>query len=296
MSIFNDLKLQYRIGGVAEKLIYWNVALFAIPFILFGILSLFQIHFGFMYWFSLSSNPSDLLWKPWSIITYAFFHAGFLHLLFNMIIFHFSARLFHTFFTQKQLLNVYLTGAIFAGLVYIVSYLIFPALTSQYVTLIGASGAVMAVVFTVATYSPQMQVRLLLIGNIRMWHIALFYLVIDLISLSSDNVGGHIAHLGGAFWGYLFSSQLKNGKDITQWFSSFMDYIVNLFSGKKKTSTPFKKVHKNKTETQRKSHVQTTSKNKAQQQIDEILDKISRSGYDSLTKEEKEFLFRAGKD
>lgn len=290
MNFLDEIKQQYRLGGVTEKLIYWNVTLFAIPWILTGILSLFGIQLGFMNYVSLSSNPTDLLWKPWSIFTYAFFHADIFHILFNLIILNFVGRLFLTFFTQKQLLSLYFMGLIFAGLIYILSYLFFPALANQVVTLIGASGAIMAVLFGVATYAPQMQVRLLLIGNIRLWHIAVFYVVVDLISLSFSNVGGHIAHLGGALFGYLYASQLQKGNDLTKGFSSFMDWVVNLFQQNHKT--PFKKVHKNTSYTQQKPAV----KDKSQQQIDEILDKISQSGYDSLTKEEKEFLFKAGKN
>jgi hypothetical protein len=195
-----------------------------------------------------------------------------------------------TYFTQKQLLSLYLLGAIFAGFIYIASYLIFPALIRQEAILIGASGAVMAILFAVAAFNPYMEIRLLLIGRVKIWHIAMVYLVIDLISLSSANVGGHIAHLGGALFGYLFSSQIKNGTDITKTFSAFMDYVVNVFLGSKKTT--FKKVHKNTTYTTPKQ----SPKDKSQQQIDAILDKISKSGYDSLTKEEKEFLFKAGKN
>jgi membrane associated rhomboid family serine protease len=289
MSILKDLKQQYLMGGVTEKLIYWNVALFAIPAVLGGILFLLGINFNYVQYVSLSSNPSDLLWKPWSIVTYAFFHAGIFHILFNLIILNFVGRLFMTFFTQKQLLSLYLMGAIFAGLIYILSYLIFPALINQQATLVGASGAIMAVLFAIATYAPYMQVRLLLIGSVKIWHIAVFYLVVDLISLSFSNVGGHIAHLGGALFGYLYSSQLKNGTDITKHFTSFVDGLVNLFRGRK--SAPFKKVHKNTSYTKPKP----VAKDKTQQQIDEILDKISKSGYDSLTKAEKEFLFKAGK-
>ena len=289
MSILKDLKQQYLMSGVTEKLIYWNIALFAIPAVFGGILFLFGITFNYVEYVSLSSNPEDLLWKPWSVISYAFFHAGIFHILFNLIILNFVSRLFMTFFTQKQLLSLYLMGAIFAGLIYILSYLIFPALINQNAQMVGASGAVMAVLFATATYSPRMEVRLLLIGNIKLWQIAVFYLVIDLISLSFSNVGGHIAHLGGALFGYLYSSQLQNGTDITKGFTAFVDSLVNLFRGRK--SAPFKKVHKNETIAKPKPAV----KDRTQQQIDDILDKISKSGYDSLTKAEKEFLFKAGK-
>jgi membrane associated rhomboid family serine protease len=288
MSILNEIKQQYRMGGVTEKLIYLNVFLFAIPWVLTGIVFLFGIRFNFTHFISLSSTPADLFWKPWSVLSYAFFHADIFHILFNLIIFNFAGRLFLTFFTQKQLLSLYLMGAIFSGLIFIVSYLIFPALINQNATLIGASGAIMAVLFSTTTYAPYMQIRLLLIGTVKLWHIALFYLIVDLISLSFSNVGGHIAHLGGALFGYLYSSQLKKGTDITKTFTSFVDGLVNLF--KRRKSAPFKKVHKNPTYSKPKP----VAKDKTQQQIDDLLDKISKSGYDSLTKQEKEFLFKAG--
>lgn len=289
MNILKDLKQQYLMGGVTEKLIYWNVALFAIPFALQGILSLFTITFNFLHYVNLSSHPGELIWKPWSILTYSFFHEDFFHILFNLLVLNFCARLFLTFFTQKQLLSLYLMGGIFSGLIFIIGFLIFPRFTDITIPLIGSSGAVMAVLFGVTTYAPHMQIRLLLIGNVKLWHIAIVLFFLDLIRLSGSNAGGHIAHLGGALFGYLYSTQLKNGSDITKPFTSFVDGLVNIFRGRK--STPFKKVHKNETYSKPKP----APKDKTQQQIDEILDKISKSGYDSLTKEEKEFLFKAGK-
>lgn len=294
MSILEDLKLQYKIGGVANKLIYWNVGLFAIPYIVFGLLTLFNIKIDFLSFVSLSSNPASLLWKPWTLISYAFFHAGILHILFNMIMLHFSSRLFTTYFTQKQLLGLYILGSVFAGLIYIVSYFIFPALSNHNSTLVGASGAVMAILFATVTYNPLMELRLFLIGNVKLWHIALFILIVDLIQLPIDNTGGHLAHLGGAFFGFLFVKSLQNGTDLSKIVSSVIDFFVNLFKPKK--ATPFKKVHKNyKPEPTKQTVSRVVTKDKTQQQIDEILDKISQSGYDSLTKEEKEFLFKAGK-
>jgi len=293
MNILDDLKLQYKIGGSAQKLLYWNVGLFAIPYVVFAVLTLFGININFLSYLSLSSNPVDLLWKPWSIITYAFFHSGFLHLLFNMLVLNFSSRLFLTYFTQKQFLNLYFTGTIFAGIIYMISYYLLPSLSSVDVSLVGASGAIMAILFAVATYSPLMEVRLLLIGNVKLWHIAFFLIVIDLIQLPLENTGGHLAHLAGALFGYIYIKQLQRGSDIGSWFSFLMDKFVNLFS--RKESTPFKKVHRNYMPKPEKTVSKIVTKDKTQKQIDEILDKISQSGYDSLTKEEKEFLFKAGK-
>ena len=292
-TIIEDLKLQFRSGDVITKLIFWNIALFAIPFIIFGLLRLGGIDIPWMHYISLSSNPADLLWKPWSLISYSFFHVGIMHILFNLVMLHFSARLFTTFFTQKQLLSLYFVGAIFAGLLYLFSYAIFPSLANLKTELVGASGAVMAILFAVATYAPMMTMRLLIIGNVKLWHIAIVLLIIDLVQLSVSNTGGHLAHLGGAFFGYFYISQLRKGTDITHWLSRLLDGITNLFVRKPKT--PFKAVHKNVSPKAKASTSRIVTKSRTQQQIDEILDKISKSGYDSLTTEEKEFLFRAGK-
>lgn len=289
-TILDDLKLQFNSGDVTTKLIFWNIGLFVVPYVLMGILSLLGIQFTFIEYVSLSSDPANLLWKPWSIITYAFFHEGFLHILFNMLMLHFSGRIFITFFTGKQLLSLYLLGSIFAGAIYILCYAIFPSLILITTSLIGASGAVMAILFATASYAPNMQLRLFIFGNVKLWHIALVLIIVDLIQMPQSNTGGHLAHLGGAFFGYIYIQQLKSGNDIGKWLSNLIDSV----SGQKKQHK-FKKVHRNYAPRQTSTNSKIITKDKSQQQLDDILDKISRSGYDSLTKDEKEFLFKAGK-
>ena len=293
MSILEDFKLQFRTGGVVTKLIFWNIAFFAIPSIVFGLLSLFHVSIDFLSFVSLSSNTVDLLWKPWSIISYAFFHFGIFHLLFNLLMLNFAGRLFLVFFTPKQFLSLYFVSAIFSGMIYIVGYRFIPVLINVNTSLVGASAAIMAILFATVTYSPFMEIRLLLLGNVKLWHIALILIGVDLIQLPMNNTGGHLAHLGGAFFGYLYISQLKRGLDICSWFSHIVDALANVFGNKK--ATPFKKVHRNYSPSPIKRTSKIIQKDKQQQQIDEILDKISQSGYDSLTKEEKEFLFQSGK-
>jgi len=287
MSISADLKLQIKTGGITTKLIFLNVVLFAVPYIVFGVLKLFNVNIDFLRYVSLSSDPSDLLWKPWSLITYNFFHAGIWHIVFNMIMLQFSGRLFLTFFTEKQLLGLYCAGGVFAGVIYILCYMFFPALVNINTSLIGASASVMAILIATVSYAPMMNIRLLIFGNVKLWHIAIVLLVLDLIQISTANTGGHLAHLGGAFFGYIYINQLKKGYDLTKWMAVFDRGLQN--------KTPFKKVHKTYNRQEAKPVSKIITKDKVQQQIDEILDKISRSGYDSLTSEEKEFLFRAGK-
>ena len=293
MSIIEDLKLQFKIGDVVTKLIFWNIAFFAIPSIVFGVLPLFKVNIDYLNFVSLSSNPMDLLWKPWTIFSFAFFHFGIFHILFNMLMLNFAGRLFLIFFNQKQLLSLYFVGSLFAGCIYMLSYMFFPALANVNTSLVGASASVMAILFATVSYSPLMEIRLLFFGNVKLWHIALVLIVIDLFQLPMENTGGHLAHIGGAFFGYIYTQLLKNGTDICGWFTSILDFFATIFSGKK--TTPFKKVHRNYNAPVAKKASKIVTKDKSQQQIDEILDKISQSGYDSLTKEEKEFLFKAGK-
>lgn len=302
MGFIDDLKLEYKIGGVVQRLIFWNVGLFVFPLIIFSLLKLGGATFpaldwtigGTQNWFSLSSNPADLLWKPWSLVTYAFLHYGFLHLLMNMLWLFFAGRMFLTFFTQKQFFGLYILSAIFAGLVFIVSYTLIPLFSGLNVPMVGASAAVMAVLVAAAVYAPYYEVRLMLIGTVKLWYIAAFFIVLDLIYISAENTGGHIAHLSGSLFGYLYIVLLRKGTDLSTGVSAFLDFFTNLFRSKK--STPFRKVHRNTAPTQQQRKTTTSRpKDLTQQQIDDILDKISQSGYDSLTKDEKDFLFKVGK-
>lgn len=287
MNIIDDLKLQYKMGGIAIKLIFWNVVCFLVSLLFF-----YQFKVGafdFPTWIALSSDPSNFIVKPWTFLTYAFFHDGFWHLLFNMVVLNFSSTLFLTFFTPKQYLGLYVLSAIFAGIAFVAGYY-FLNLSSS---IVGASAAIMAVLVATTTYHPLMNLRLLLIGNVKLWHITFVIILIDLMQFRLGNTGGHISHLSGAFFGFIFIKLLQNGIDLSKMVSRILDFFTNLF--KKNTASPFKKVHKNYSKPVEKSTSRIIAKDKAQQQIDEILDKISQSGYDSLTKEEKEFLFKAGK-
>ena len=285
MNILDDIKLQYKTGGMVQKLIFWNIGFFLFSLVFFYSFSVGK--FQIPTWIALSSDLGTFIRTPWTLITFNFFHAGFLHLIFNLMVLHFSGRLFNTYFTDKQLFGVYVLGGIFSGITFVLSYIFI----GKAGLLVGASGAIMAILIATATYAPFMLLRIPLIGIVKLWHVAFVILLVDLIQMPLDNTGGHLAHLGGALFGFIYIKLLQSGTDITKPFSALLDAFANLFKPKKKT--PFKKVHRNTT----KNGVNSFKENKdmTQKQIDDILDKISKSGYDSLTKEEKEFLFKAGK-
>lgn len=286
MNILDDLKMQYRLGGIAIKMIFWNIGCFLVSLIFFYQYS--GGFFDFPNWLALSSESSVFIVKPWTFLTYAFFHDSFLHLFFNMIVLNFASYLFLTFFSAKQYLGVYILSAIFAGLIFALGF----NLLQLSGAIVGASAAIMGLLMAATTYNPLMEVRLLLVGNVKLWHVTAVIIILDLMQFRLGNSGGHISHLAGAFFGFVYVKLLQNGTDLSKIISSVLDFFANLF---KKPSTPFKKVHKNYKKPIGKPVSKIVVKDKKQQQIDEILDKISQSGYDSLNQEEKEFLFQAGK-
>lgn len=286
MNIIEDIKNQYRTGGIVQKLIFWNIGLYLLSLIFFYNFSFGN--FNFPSWLALYSNFDDFIFSPWTLFSYMFLHAGFLHLLFNMMVLHFSGRLFETYFTQKQLFGLYILGGIFSGIAFLVLFL----LIGKSSVLVGASGAIMALLIATATYSPFMQIRLMLIGVVKLWQVAFVIVLLDLIQLPLDNSGGHLAHLAGALFGFIYIKMLNSGTDVSKIISSIQEFFENILKPKKKT--PFKKVHKNKAYSNSTSFTKK-EKSMDQKKIDDILDRISQSGYDSLTKEEKEFLFKVGK-
>jgi membrane associated rhomboid family serine protease len=277
MNILNEIKQQYKIADVPQKLIFINILVFLLSIVFF--FKFFSGAFVYPTWLALSSDYKEVVWFPWTLLTYSFLHASVIHLLFNLIFLYFISTLFYTFFNTRQFLTVYFLGSVFAAFV----YLIYGFLFNHISLIVGASGSVMAVFIAVAAYTPNMPLKLPFIGFVKIWHIAVFYIFVDLLYLLSDNTGGHVAHLSGSLVGFVFATLMRKGIDISA-----------IFIFKKKKNTTFKKVYKNKPQKKYQS-TRVSDVNFTQRQIDEILEKISKSGYDSLTKEEKEFLFAANK-
>ncbi|MEZ4779042.1 MAG: rhomboid family intramembrane serine protease [Flavobacteriaceae bacterium] len=287
-----SLSYQFKTADIITKLIVINAVVFLVLIIASA---LFQWNINTLtQWFVLPESFSHFITQPWSLITYNFIHTGFWHILFNMLWLYFFGRYVTNLFSEQRFLTIYLLGGIAGGILYIISYNIFPAFALQIGTLQGASAAVMALMGFSATYSPHAPIRIFTI-NLKLWHVALFFIVWNLVSLSTlKNAGGILAHLGGAFFGYVYARQLLKGNDIGSGFERLLALFLRVFKPKKKK--PFKKVHRNKTTQKPSQRFNKETKTDYQKQVDQILDKIGKSGYESLTKEEKDFLFKAGKE
>ncbi len=280
------LRYQYARLSVSEKLIAINI----VVFIAIGLLGnvVFPALEG---WFVLPGDFMEFLSQPWSIITYAFLHSGILHLLWNMYVLYVTGRILLNLFDGRRFLNVYFLGVILGGMFYMLTDSLF---STGGGVLLGASAGVMAVLIFVCTYIPNQEVRVIFF-NVKLWQVGIFVVLIDLLQVSSggDNIGGRIAHLGGALLGYVYARQLSQGRDIGAGFSNFLDSLANTFKAKEKKA-PLKTVYKKqKSATKSKADY---NKDSHQRKIDSILDKISKSGYESLSKAEKDFLFKAGKE
>jgi rhomboid family protein len=289
----NSLTYKFKTANVVVKLIVINALIFlGVRLISFVI----QTEPGVLTkWFVLPDAFSELIAQPWAFFTYSFLHFDFFHVLFNMLWLHWFGQIVLNLFTPKKLLTLYLLGGFFGGLLFVLAYNLFPVFANSRGYLIGASGAVIAVMVFMAAYAPNTEIRLFRF-NIKLWHIAAFFVVLDLVRLpTSGNAGGLLAHFGGAIFGYVYARQLVKGNDIGIWFEKIMDGIANLF--KTRREKPFKNIHRTKaTPSGSIRSKEKGAKSDHQKKVDTILDKIGKSGYESLTISEKDYLFKSGKN
>ena len=283
MSFLDDIKARYKSGTIVEKLIYINLSIFIFTLFISVFQGLYKGEINFVVnWFSLNNDFASLLMKPWTIITYGFLHADFLHLLINLITLYFIGNLFIDYFTQKQLLHFYLLGTFFGGMLFVISQNYFPLFEGKSSILVGASAGISAIFIGITTHIPNYQLKVRFIGFVKLWYFAAIWVGLDILAVSGGNAGGHFAHLGGALFGFLYVNKATN-KDLNIW-----KKVSEMFASKKK---PLKTVYKSP----KRKRKPSDNPSLTQQQVDGILDKISKSGYDTLTKTEKEFLFKQGR-
>ncbi len=289
-SIFTNLKRTFQSGNILAKLIYINVGLFVLIRLISVFCILFNVgSFSFLQYLQMPSSPELLLYRPWTIITYMFTHFDFLHILFNMLWLYWFGGLFLTFFNERQLGGLYLLGGIAGAVFFMLAYNIFPYFQTVAATsyLMGASASVMAIVFAVSFYRKDLEINLFLIGRVRLIYLAIFTLLIDFLAITSDNAGGHIAHIGGALFGILFAVRIQKGRDLTAPMNRAIDWFVNLGKRKPKMRVTYKRAETD--------YEYNARKHQESADIDAILDKLKRSGYESLSADEKRRLFDASK-
>ena len=290
MTLIEDIKQQFKEGNLLTRLILVNLFVFVIVKTiqaLFFLLNISDSDTSIIGALAIPANISDLIFKPWSLLSYMFLHNGLWHFAMNMLVLYFSGRIFRLFLTSKQLLGTYIMAGFWGGLLFILFYNIFPRFTDilPYSICLGASASILGILIAAATIAPNYTVHLIILGPVQLKFIAGFYLIMDLVGIASANSGGHIAHIGGAIFGYYFINQLRKGRDVTITVNKIIDSLV--FYSKRQ---PKMKVTHKKTKTDTEYNTQKVNN---QAQIDAILDKISKSGYDSLSKTEKDILFRA---
>jgi len=297
--IITDLKETFKRGNIYIQLIYINAGVFILTSLFMIILQLFnRSGENILFYGEMPASLHNFLYQPWSIFTYMFMHAGFMHILFNMLWLYWFGQLFLYFFSAKHLRGLYVLGGICGAILYMLSFNLFPyfrsAIDSSY--MLGASASVLAIVVATAYRQPEYQVRLLLFGTVRLKYIALFMILSDLLFITSNNAGGHIAHLGGALAGLWFAASLSKGHDVTAWINNILDWFIRLFTGKafKAKRKPKMSVHYNNNP-RSKDYDYNAQKKAQNDEVDRILEKLKKSGYESLTTEEKKSLFDASK-
>ncbi|MDZ7847276.1 MAG: rhomboid family intramembrane serine protease [Owenweeksia sp.] len=290
-SIRAEIENSFRNWHALTKLIIVNLGVFLLYYIFRAIGSLITvpIHQLFEEWIALPNTLNVLVTRPWTLVTYMFFHQGFIHIFFNLLILYLAGKLFLEYLGDRRLLSFFILGGLIGGVMFVIFYNIFPAFEGVVTNNRGASAGVMAILIGIAAYVPRFPVKLFFVLKLDLWIVAALVLLMDLVAIGDQkNMGGHIAHLGGAFFGYLSVQQYKRGHDWTEGFSKFMDNLVNWFRAKPKVRKVYSKPRNDRD--YKAQQVQN------QQKMDEILDKISKSGYDSLSGDEKDYLFKLGQD
>ena len=289
MGIWDDIKSTFRNGSNLVKLLYLNTGVFVLVKIVEVIAVLFSspgLTGISLRMLAIPASLPALLTHPWTIITYMFLHEGFIHLIFNLMWLYWMGKIFLEYLDEKKIVAVYLLGGICGAALYVISFNLFPVFSGTLPDSIalGASASVMAIVVAIATYVPDYTVYLFLIGKVKLKYLALVMFVLTSILDFSVNSGGKIAHIGGALFGYLYAISYRQGKDMGKGLNRFIDFIVTLFKPGKKLKVTHKKP--------KNEYEYNTQKVERQAEINKILEKISKGGYDSLTKSEKDLLFK----
>jgi membrane associated rhomboid family serine protease len=297
-NLFDSLKNAYRFGGMTTRLIFINAAIFLLIQILSVIIRLMMVDNSILSVFlnavfTLNTDLKYFVFMPWGLITSIFAHFSLWHFVLNMLFLYFSGRMFEQLFDAKRLWYTYLFGGIAGGMLEIIAHAIFPALQNSQIVIVGASGSIMAIFMALAFYRPNLNVMLFGLFPVRLIFLALFFLLSDLISLGMNDGVAHFAHLGGAIFGAVSIRNLASKNNVMNKIQRWGDSLINTIKAIFKPSSKQSKRSNARMKTDEEYNMEKKSK---QEKIDQILDKISKSGYESLTRQEKDFLFNQSKN
>lgn len=286
-NIIDSIKVFFNQRSALSRLMLINISIWLICLFISVFTWLFNISdISFVTkLFAVPADISSLAEKPWTIFTYMFLQEEFWHLFFNMLMLYYGGQIFLQYFSQKQLLLTYIFGGLVGALFFVLAFNAFPVFedTRTYAFALGSSASVLSILIAAATYQPEYRLNLFLLGQVKMKWIAIIFVVIDLLSIPKGNSGGHIAHLGGALWGFLYAYLLKKDFDF---------YLI--FKRKARIKVKTRNAH-NYHQRPKTDEQYNAERAQEQKNLDTILEKIAKNGYSSLSDKEKEYLFRQSK-
>jgi len=292
-TFLEQLIHQWKHGGMMMKLLFINSFIFIVIQLLsvFGRLMGIEVQTTVTEFlisiFGMETTFSSFLLHPWGIFTSIFAHFTLFHFISNMLFLYFAGKLFESIFERKYLFFTYLFGGIFGGLIELIAHASFPSLQDEAIVIVGGSGSIMALFATLAFYRPNLTISVFGIFNTRLIFIAAAFILSDLISLGINDGTAHFAHIGGVIFGALTVVSMAS-------FFKFYDRLTTFTIFQKKSHLKVKKG--TRTSTFKTDEEYNLEKRKKQEKTDAILDKIAKSGYESLSKIEKEFLFNQSKN
>lgn len=287
-DIRQEIKESFKNGTTLTKITYINLAVFIVVKLALVFCGWFEANETWSQYIMLPADVSSFLHSPWSIITYMFLHLDFIHILFNVLMLYWFGNLFLQYYSQHDLVGVYVLGGILGGVTYMVAFNLIPKFTGMagQSHLLGASASVMAIIVAAAVFDPNRQIKLFFVSQFRLKWLAIGAVLLSMLQMNAENAGGEIAHVGGAIAGFIFAQQYRRGKNVAEWINKIIHKAANLFKGA--GIKPKMKVSYDRRENDQDYNYRKKQEN---DEIDSILDKIKSSGYESLSDDEKRKLF-----
>lgn len=290
-SVFEDIKRQFQYGNMITKIILLNVLIWAVMALIKFPPATNGIYSAIVEYLSIPGEHIKLMTRPWTVLTHLFIHRGFWHLFWNMLMLYWFGRIVGDLIGDKHILPLYLLGGLAGAVAYVIAYMVIPLTVGSYA--LGASAAVMAMVMASGRIAPEYEMRLILIGKVKLKFVVIVILLFDLIGAGgSNNTGGHIAHLAGITMGWVFVGQLGVEKDYSFRINNFLQWFRSLVTIKKNNSfrkSPLQVKYKSSKLSKKDNLV-------SEETVDVILDKIKNGGFNSLSKEERDILAKASKE